>query len=63
MMGPGREYRLAFRDMHDFKDVVNLASKIACDISYNRQIFATPKVKTPCIAEDSKPGIFKRLKT
>lgn len=64
VLGKGRDYKLGSRDMHGSKDVVTLVSNTPCAIGYSSVVFATPEVKTPCIAEDEQnPCIFPSTQT
>ncbi len=51
ILGKEREYKLGSRDMHGSKDVVDLVQHTPCAIGYSGLAYATPDVKTACIAK------------
>ena len=50
VLGKKRDYKLGSRDMHGSKDVVDLVGHTPCAIGYSGLAYATPEVKTVCIA-------------
>ena len=52
MLGKERDYKLGSRDMHGSKDVVDLVLNTPCAIGYSGLAYATPEVRTPCVAAE-----------
>ena len=44
------DFKLGSHDMHGSKDVVDLVAHTPCAIGYSGLAYATPEVKTPCLA-------------
>ena len=45
------DFKLGSHDMHGSKDVVDLVAHTPCAIGYSGLAYATPEVKTPCLAD------------
>lgn len=56
VLGDDRDYKLGSRDMHGSKDVVDLVQHTPCAIGYSGLAYATPDVKTVCIAPAEGQG-------
>ena len=54
VLGRAVEYRLGTRDMHGYKDVVELVENTPCAIGYSGLAYATDHVKMACI---TAPGL------
>ena len=52
VLGKTGEYKLGSRDMHGSKDVVDLVEHTPCAIGYSGVAYATPEIKTACVAAD-----------
>jgi phosphate transport system substrate-binding protein len=52
VLGKERDYKLGSRDMHGSKDVVDLVLNTPCAIGYSGLAYATPEVRTPCVAAE-----------
>ncbi|HYB97819.1 MAG TPA: phosphate ABC transporter substrate-binding protein [Candidatus Limnocylindrales bacterium] len=52
VLGTESDFKLGSRDMQGSKDVVDLVSKTPCAIGYSGIGYATPEVRTVCLAKD-----------
>ena len=52
VLGKQSDYKLGSRDMHGSKDVVDLVLNTPCAIGYSGLAYATPEVRTPCVAAE-----------
>ncbi len=58
------DFKLGSHDMHGSKDVVDLVAHTPCAIGYSGLAYATPEVKTPCLAPgEGAPCVTPSMRT
>ena len=57
------DFKLGSHDMHGSKDVVDLVAHTPCAIGYSGLAYATPEVKTPCLADGADSCVAPSMET